>query len=229
MIFKLKKNPTIQEFCTNDLKEKAEYSRRTVLLMCNFSFLLKCSLMQVLLVAFVSQPAFGFGCLILTELVYSAINLAYYIKNRHLKNFVLLIPKVVQSGCIIAVEYLILSSYLKLSDSNLDLSEETQHRVIKVILASTIIEYVMLLLTILVIVRLTIINRKLQQQDPEFKAYSVKKNQFLIQKIIRKPMQIEDEKSKVVADISSTRNFANQRIAPVVILKKAANQDKGNC
>ena len=41
MIAKLWSNETIQKFCTNDLKEDKRFSKDTVLLMSNFSFLIK--------------------------------------------------------------------------------------------------------------------------------------------------------------------------------------------
>lgn len=45
MISKLRQNQAIINFCTNDLKQQEQFSQRAILLMSNFSFLIKISLM----------------------------------------------------------------------------------------------------------------------------------------------------------------------------------------
>ena len=95
MIDKLRKNMTIVEFCTGDLKENHQFSGNTALLMSNFSFLLKSSLMQVIFVSLGAVPIPCLGLLILTEGVYFLQNIVYYAKNRHLKSFFLMLPKIV--------------------------------------------------------------------------------------------------------------------------------------
>ena len=93
-IQKLRRNITIMQFCTNDLKQNQSFSQVSVLLMCNFSFLLKLSLMQVIFVAMAMNVIPGLAILILLEVLYLLMILVPYCKHIHLRSFLLLIPKV---------------------------------------------------------------------------------------------------------------------------------------
>lgn len=81
MILKLRRNMTIVTFCTNDLKEKKQFEGKSTLLMSNFSFLIKSSLMQVILVSLCQVPVPALIMLIILEAGYAVVNLAYYLKN----------------------------------------------------------------------------------------------------------------------------------------------------
>jgi large-conductance mechanosensitive channel len=95
MLRKLRRNMTIVMFCTNDVKEKHQFSGRAALLLSNFSFLLKSSLMQIILVAVCRFPSTALVSLMTLEGVYIALNITQYAKNQHLKSFFLLLPKIV--------------------------------------------------------------------------------------------------------------------------------------
>ena len=56
MIQKLLNNPTIQLFCTNDLRKDQKFSRRTFVLVSNFTFLMRIAAIHIVLVAIPFAP-----------------------------------------------------------------------------------------------------------------------------------------------------------------------------
>jgi len=94
MLRKLRRNMTIVAFCTNDLKQNHQFSGRAALLLSNFSFLLKSSLMQIILVALCRFPPTALVSLMTLELVYIILHTSQYAKNQHLKSLFLLLPKI---------------------------------------------------------------------------------------------------------------------------------------
>lgn len=61
----------IASFCTSELQEKQQYSKTQTVLMSNFSFLLKMSLMQVIFVGMAMLPIVGLGTLLSLEILYT--------------------------------------------------------------------------------------------------------------------------------------------------------------
>lgn len=116
MIVRLRSNLTIVSFCTNDLKEKSQFSGNAILLLSNFSFLLKSSLMQVILVSLSRFPVSALLSLMCLEIGYTLTNAVSYARNQHLKSFFLLFPRLVQSLLLIIVEFYLLVELLQLSD-----------------------------------------------------------------------------------------------------------------
>lgn len=75
MISKLWKNETIQKFCTNDLKEDKSFSGNTVLLMSNFSFLIKITILHLIFVCLPFTPRLGLLLMLAVETGYVCENL----------------------------------------------------------------------------------------------------------------------------------------------------------
>lgn len=119
MIKKLLVNQTIAQFCINDLKQKRAFSENTFLLMFNFSFLVKLSLMHMFLVSVPLMPKVGLFMLCGIEGGYVILTVYQYIKSQHLKSFLLLIPKLAQSLFLLIIECYILKSFWDLEDPKL--------------------------------------------------------------------------------------------------------------
>lgn len=92
-------------------------------MMSNFSFLIKMSMMQVLFVGLSIFPASCLVGLLILELLYLGYNLGLQIKNKHLKNFFILVPKLTQSIFLLIIEFIMLKSFLSLSNIKYALSE----------------------------------------------------------------------------------------------------------
>lgn len=151
----------ITEFCTESIKEKAEFSRNRAILMFNFSFLLKASFAQVIFVSLANYPQAALVLLVLAELVFLAFNIGVEVKYRSLKSILFLAPRVVQSLFLMTLECFLLVSFLRLRNKKEELSESTQLKIIQLILISNFVEYAMLLLEIFLIVRSLVAHRKL--------------------------------------------------------------------
>lgn len=119
MIKRLKINQTIAQFCINDLKQKRAFSENTFLLMFNFSFLVKLSMMHMILVSIPLMPKVGLFLLCGIEGGYVIMTLYQYIKSNHLKSFLLLIPKLAQSLFLLVIEAYILKSFWDLEEPKL--------------------------------------------------------------------------------------------------------------
>lgn len=181
-INKLRANQTIVDFCSGDLKEKSEFSGRSALLMSNFSFLVKMSIMQVL---FVGLSAFPVSCLvglILVELLYVVANVIPYVKSRHLKSVFMLIPKVSQSAFLLTIEAILLFSCLNIPSPSLPLKANTQLTLSKIFMISNFAEYAVMLLNLYMIVKMFCYERRRKQSDPSFKTYLEQRESFLIYK-----------------------------------------------
>ena len=114
---------TIISFCTNDLQQKDHYSQAQALLMSNFSFLLKMSFMQTVFVGMAMVPIPGLATLLSVEIIYLASTVGPYLKHRHLKTVLLLIPKVTQSCILLVLEIFLLSFYSRLQQKNYSLTK----------------------------------------------------------------------------------------------------------
>lgn len=100
------------------------------------------------------SPVAAFCLLIPLELIYLGINTSYFLKHRHLKSIILLIPKISQPLALILVETTILLGMLGFKDKTSTLSEPTQRFLIKVILYSNLLEYVFLAMNIFLIIKI---------------------------------------------------------------------------
>lgn len=58
MIRKLSQNPTIQIFCTNDLKKEETFNKKTVILVSNYAFLLRVLAIHLVIVGIPLMPQF---------------------------------------------------------------------------------------------------------------------------------------------------------------------------
>lgn len=95
--------------------------------MSNFAFLLRLSFMQVILIGLAMTPVPGICVLLILELAYMAIIIVPYLKHRHLKSLIILIPKVIQSLLILALEIMILVYYNKLQSKEISLTKSQQN------------------------------------------------------------------------------------------------------
>ena len=79
--------------------------------MFNFCFLLKVSLMQLVIVGLANFVATALVLLGVIELAFVALNLFAEIKYRHLRSILMLIPRVAQSLFILTLECFLLIHY----------------------------------------------------------------------------------------------------------------------
>jgi uncharacterized membrane protein len=170
---------TIVNFCTHDLKQKQQYQGQIAILMSNFLFLIKSAIMQILLVSMATFPIACLTSLVVLEVLYTGLNLLHYFKNKHLKTFLLLIPKIVQSLLILTVEICLLSTHAQQKNWKFPLSAASQDTIIKAIVISTFIEYGLLAINIIVIIKTTIQDRNRKKTDKEYKEFQEQKNQFI--------------------------------------------------
>jgi hypothetical protein len=182
MLSKLKSNMTIVNFCTHDLKQKNQYQGHIAILMSNFLFLIKSAIMQIILVAMATLPITSLCMLMSLEAIYTILNLVHYFKNKHLKTFLLLIPKIVQSLLILTVEICLLSTHAKQKNWKFPLNVSSQETIIKAVMISTFIEYGLLAIYIIVILKTTIQDRNRKKTDKEYKEFEEQKNQFILYK-----------------------------------------------
>ena len=84
--------------------------------MSNFSFLLKITAMQIFFVGLSQFPVACLVSLMILEVFYVGYVLVSEVLNCHLKNPIAMIPKVLQSLLNLAIEFLLLNSYIRLSD-----------------------------------------------------------------------------------------------------------------
>lgn len=98
------------------MKKKDSFSKNTIVLLANYSFLLRISLIHFILVSLPFMPSFQLSLLILLELFYMGTNVTKYIKEKHIKSLVLLIPKVFQSFFLLFLEFLFLLNFMKLDN-----------------------------------------------------------------------------------------------------------------
>jgi hypothetical protein len=94
MIKKLAENPTIQLFCTNDLRKDQTLSKNTMVVVSNYAFVLRVVAMHIILVGLPFMPLFQLSLLISLEILYFVSSTGYYLKKRHIRSMMLLIPKV---------------------------------------------------------------------------------------------------------------------------------------
>lgn len=180
MVAKLSQNMSVRQFCTESLRSKKEFSNRRLLLMSNFSFLLRLSAMQVILVGLALVPIPALITLITIEITYSVSTISFYSKHQHLKSFFLVVPKIGQSLALLFVEILILASYRGLQVPRFHLSESSQKLIINAIFYSNLVEYGFMALHIFLIIRFMLSERKRKRTDPEYKSQIEKQQQFLI-------------------------------------------------
>lgn len=216
-INKLRRNQTIIDFCCSDIKEKKNFSGKSSILMSNFSFLIKMSLMQVFFVGLSSFPVICLIGLLILEVVYMGSNLFCYIKYCHLKSFLMIIPKITQSIFLLLIESLMLNSYLRLVDNNFPLPENTQNSLSTLFMVSNFVEYAVLLLTIVMIVRMFCQEKSRKQVDPNYKVYIEEKDSFLIYK---KPILQEEAGDKEAEKPAEPVQPVNGPLLPVPLIRR---------
>lgn len=177
---KLQQNMTIVGFCTNDLQEKRQYSQAQPLLMSNFSFLLKLSVMQLFFVGMAMIPTPALISLLIVEIVYLISSLGIYLKHRHLKSIIILIPKVTQSLLLIGLEVFLLAFFSKLQNKNYSLTKSQQIKLGHIILFSNIAEYLFVGLSIFMLIRVALSNRRREKSDNSYREYIKNKNSIFV-------------------------------------------------
>jgi hypothetical protein len=70
MVKKLESNPTIQLFCTNDLRKEHKFSKNTVILVSNYAFLLRIIAIHLIIVSLPFMPVYQLIAMILLEVSY---------------------------------------------------------------------------------------------------------------------------------------------------------------
>lgn len=127
--------------------------------------------MQLVFVGMAMIPIPGLASLLLIESLYLASTLGVYLKHSHLKNLLLLIPKVSQSLILIILEIFLLVFYSRLENKFLSLTKSQQTKIGSLIFFSSIIEYLFLGLHIFWIVKILLEKRKKEMTDMEYKDY----------------------------------------------------------
>lgn len=179
-IKRLNKNMTVVNFSTNDLIQKESYSGNRLILISNFSFLLKISVMQLVIIGLTASPMPALIIMLVLELVYLGFNVIYFCKHRHLKSIILLIPRIAQPLALITAESLLLYNLLQFKSKAWALSESLQKFLIRLIFISNILEYIFLVLNIILIIKTSISDKKLMQSNPDYKRIMESKNDVII-------------------------------------------------
>jgi len=123
MIEKLLRNPTIQKFCTNDLRKKSQFSKNTFVMVSNYTFLLRICFIHIVLVALPYLPGFQLSILIILEISYLSSSVFKYKRDKHLKSIRYLIVKVWQSLFLLSLETIIAFAYMSLEDKKSHIGE----------------------------------------------------------------------------------------------------------
>lgn len=194
-IERLNRNMTIVNFSTEDLKQKKSFSGHRLILMSNFSFVLKICIMQLIIISLIKSPIPALFMMLVLELVYLGFNVAYFCKYRHLKSFLLLIPRIAQPIALITAEGLLLYNLFKFEDKAWTLNEGAQKFLIKLIFCSNILEYIFLALSIFLMIKIAISDKKLKQSNPEYKKIIESKSEVIV---YRDPRWVDESIAKWV-------------------------------
>ena len=123
--------------------------------------------------------------LLTLELAYFTFVLAQYCKYRHLRSFILLVPRVSQSISLILIEFIFLILHLKLLDRFNPLKNSSQDLLFRVFFYSNLIEYAILALNIYLLVETQLSERKKKKTSDKYKEYVEEKSSaFIYQKNI---------------------------------------------
>ena len=180
MIKKLAINPTVQLFCTNDLKKDQSFTKKTFILVSNYTFLLRVSAVHIIIIALPYMPVFQLSLLIVLELGYLAVSLVKYIQKKHLRSLRLLIPKVWQSLYLLVIELIFLFSFLGLKNRQQSLSKTTQVNLVYYITVGTIAEFIIMLMNIVFLIYQIYLEKKVLKNDPKGSEKLIKSSEFFI-------------------------------------------------
>lgn len=144
MIVKLEENQTVQQFCTSDLKKNKQFNRNTIILVSNYTFLLRLLGIHLILVGLVHGSEIQVMFLIVLELTYFGISLSKYLSKKHLRSIRFLIPKVIQSLFLLTFEFSIVVQSFNSSRRKLSISKNKQKFLIHLLFWATIFEYLVL-------------------------------------------------------------------------------------
>lgn len=169
MINKLVENQTIQNFCTNDLRKKTEFSKNTMVLVSNYTFLLRLVAVHVLLVGLTQMPQFQLILLMSVEILYASSSIKKYAKKKHLRSLRFLLPKVGQSLFLFTFEVVTFFTNWGLEYRTMPLPVATQKFLINLLFFATIFEYVVLAINLGFLIKDLIVNRK--KKKPKFLEY----------------------------------------------------------
>jgi hypothetical protein len=120
MIKKLAENPTIQLFCTNDLKKEQKFTKDTAILVSNYAFILRIAIIHIILVGLPFMPIFQLILLILLEILYFTFSSGYYLKKKHIRSLIFLLPRVWQSLYLFTIELILLVFFLGFDNRKTD-------------------------------------------------------------------------------------------------------------
>lgn len=176
MIAKLERNQAIEKFCITQLKNKGLFDKSTIILMSNFMFLLKISLMHLIYVSLPTSPITGNILLVLAELVYIIMTSATFFKRKHLKSWFLIVTNWIRSGLFLSVTLSILIGFLNLPNRTLPLRFAQQKAVSRMIVAFVITEQLILLASICYVVITTLKDSRKKKQDPVYREMVEKQN-----------------------------------------------------
>lgn len=148
--------------------------------MSNFSFLLKLSLMQLVFAGMAMTPVAGLVTLILIEVLYLGSTLGLYLRRRHLRSVVLLIPRVAQSFIMLVLQFLLLTFYTKLQETDFSLSKTQQSSLGNLIFISNIFEYLFLGLNIFLVVKMALETRRKQKANSHYREYLQNRSSVIV-------------------------------------------------
>jgi uncharacterized membrane protein YiaA len=103
MVQKLDQNPTIQLFATNHLKKDKKFTNDTMILVCNYSFLIRIIVIHLLLLGLPFKPTFQLTLLIILEITYFISSSGQHLSKKHIRALILIIPRIWQSLFLVTV------------------------------------------------------------------------------------------------------------------------------
>ena len=191
MINKLLENLTIQRFCTNDLKKDISFSKKTMILVSNYTFLLRLLCIHLLLVGFVQMPGIQLFLLISVESYYLAVSVTKYLRKKHLRSLRFLIPKVGQSAFLLTFELVLFFHLMfKTEDRRRPVKLSVQRLLMNILLFATLFEYLVLIVNMVWLVVELIKNRNQKQED--FLEYEVLDKEIYVMRVLRRHALYEE-------------------------------------
>ena len=181
MIKKLAENPTIQLFCTNDLKKEQKFTKNTAILVSNYAFILRIAIIHIILVGLPFMPIFQLILLILLEILYFTFSSGYYLKKKHIRSLIFLLPRVWQSLYLFTIELVLLVFFLGFDNRKTDsYGKTTQKFIVGLITIGTFAEYIILSVNLSFILYRILVEKKVLKNDSIASEKLIKSQEFFI-------------------------------------------------
>lgn len=164
-----------------------------MVLVSNYAFLLRVIVIHIVLLGIPFMPPLQLILLILSEIIYFISSSGYYLKKKHIRSLILLLPKIWQSLYLLAIEVIILTAYLKLEDKKNDnFGKKTQKFLVNFIVIGTIAEYFILAFNITFMIYTIYLEKKVLKTDARAAEKIIKSKEFFL--YLENMSQLKDSK-----------------------------------